>query len=132
NKLLSNKNDLTKKYYSNIRIVKVILRELSQVAISNSSDNYKLLDNLRYHFLMFLLFNDFSDNLSLRNYIIQCLVCFSGLKSAYDQLNDTRLKESKSKYEDTIKEFIKRPLVSALNIKNITYKNKELCKALKG
>ena len=63
-----------------------------------------MLERLRYHFTRYLLYSDFtSDVIDLRNDIARCLVCLSGLKSAKDEINDKKMNEKRTKFEELTK-----------------------------
>ncbi|ETO26523.1 hypothetical protein RFI_10613, partial [Reticulomyxa filosa] len=114
------------------QVLKSLLKHLGHLAISNSSDQWAVLEKIRYHFARHLLFGEWSSFLPLQQIVIRCLVSLSGLKSAFDQVNDKRLNELKTKFEQTVTEYVRRPLVDALKSKQVTSKNKMLAKALQG
>merc|ERR1712176_174763 len=71
-------------------ILVIILKELSNTALKNNNENYKLLEKIRYTFFYQFLFSDFSRDLRIKNEILRYFVCCSGLKSVFDQVNDSK------------------------------------------
>ena len=113
-------------------ILVIILKHLSNTALRNSTDNYALLEKIRYTFFYQFLFSDFSKDLRIKNEILRYFVCCSGLKSVFDQVNDAKLSKLKTSYEQQIIEALTNPIVNALKTKQFTSSNMRLVKALRG
>ena len=113
-------------------ILVTICKHLSNIALSNKNANYKLLEKIRYSFFYQFLFSDFSQDLKIKNEILRYFVCCSGLKSAFDQVNDKKLASLKTKYEQQITAALSSPIVNALRNREFTSANVRLLKALRG
>ena len=106
-----------------------ILKELSKTAHRHGQRQYKLLEKIRYIFLFQFLFSDLSVDSRIKEGVVRYFVCCSGLKSAFDEVNDEKLGALKSKYEQRISEAVTAPLVQALKSRQFGSGNVRLVKA---